>query len=461
MPYDSQLMAYKSIYRLANDNKIKETLSNWKIKEISDDDKSKVKFQTDIEPSNWLPNYIIAIDGSKQEEPVKNGFPMSEIAYITVASAILDMQKLNSKHQRPLEPKKFREMEKSQSIDMVFSGANIIKDGCNTAEETLREVIYTNLKDKKIMGEDSESLLDTYEALLKYRIDELSNATRKPKCPYENCQKEIKEMDMGYSEYVCSCSLRNRMYSTDAMRLYEEMNPVSTNAGMFSLIMQALERLFLMNIIRNIERKKWITSFSRLGFIIDGSLAVFSRASWLHSAINKELIRINKIVKEQTGKDILMIGIEKSGAFVEHFENLDKSHKHFINGKEINGLAPQSVKLLSDEYIKKNIIFSNSEKFYGEGTYFGRKIFYKSKTGSLIVATIPFLNEKHKNLNDISIENFPRLYDILNTIDKITSSMYPNSLTPIISAHNEATIPLNIGQKVLEKITKETMQNGK
>jgi hypothetical protein len=461
MPYDSQLMAYKSIYRLANDNKIKETLSNWKIKEISDDDKSKVKFQTDIEPSNWLPNYIIAIDGSKQEEPVKNGFPMSEIAYITVASAILDMQKLNSKHQRPLEPKKFREMEKSQSIDMVFSGANIIKDGCNTAEETLREVIYTNLKDKKIMGEDSESLLDTYEALLKYRIDELSNATRKPKCPYENCQKEIKEMDMGYGEYICSCSLRNRMYSTDAMRLYEEMNPVSTNAGMFSLIMQVLERLFLMNIIRNIERKKWITSFSRLGFIIDGSLAVFSRASWLHSAINKELIRINKIVKEQTGKDILMIGIEKSGAFVEHFENLDKSHKHFINGKEINGLAPQSVKLLSDEYIKKNIIFSNSEKFYGEGTYFGRKIFYKSKTGSLIVATIPFLNEKHKNLNDISIENFPRLNDILNTIDKITSSMYPNSLTPIISAHNEATIPLNIGQKVLEKITKETMQNGK
>ena len=246
------------------------------------------------------------------------------------------------------------------------------------------------------------------------------------------------------------------------MRLHEEMNPVSTNESMFSLIMQAIERLYLVNILRSIEMKGWISSLGRFGFIIDGSLSVFSRASWLSNAISKELLRINKIVREKTSKDLLMIGIEKTGSFVEHFDSLDKSHTHFRENKsgeikEYQGLANHTVKLLSNEYIKNNIVYSNSTKPYGEGTYFGRKFFYKSKNGSLIVATVPFLEEEHKNLNDIDIKNFPRIHDILNTIDKITSSMYPNSLMPIISAHNEATIPLNIGQKVLEKIAKEAM----
>lgn len=463
MPYENQLMAYRSIHKLVNNKRVKDTLSEWEIKEVTEEDKKKISFEN-IKPSDWTPTYIIAIDGSKQEEIVRNGFPMSEVAYITIASAMLDMEKLNShKQQRPLEPKKFREIETSQSIEMVFPGANVIKKTCKSPEETLREIIYTTLKDSRIM-DGGETLLETYEELLKYR---LSENTKKPKCPYPDCQKkllnnDIQELDTNFGEYSCSCDLKLRLFSTDMMRLHEEMNPVSTNESMFSLIMQAIERLYLINILRSIEAKGWISSLGRFGFIIDGSLSVFSRASWLSNAISKELLRINKIVREKTSKDLLMIGIEKTGSFVEHFDSLDKSHTHFRENKsgeikEYQGLANHTVKLLSNEYIKNNIVYSNSTKPYGEGTYFGRKFFYKSKNGSLIVATVPFLEEEHKNLNDIDIKNFPRIHDILNTIDKITSSMYPNSLMPIISAHNEATIPLNIGQKVLEKIAKEAM----
>ena len=49
---------------------------------------------------------------------------------------------------------------------------------------------------------------------------------------------------------------------------------------------------------------------------------------------------------------------------------------------------------------------------------------------------------------------YPRLADALSLIDQLVSSRYPNSLSPLISAHAEAAIPMNIGARVLEEIAK-------
>lgn len=65
-----------------------------------------------------------------------------------------------------------------------------------------------------------------------------------------------------------------------------------------------------------------------------------------------------------------MIGVEKTGNFVEHFENLDRKE----NGS-FGAFPSQSVGLITDSYIKQNIIFSDSIRPYGAATYFGRKFF--------------------------------------------------------------------------------------
>ena len=109
-----------------------------------------------------------------------------------------------------------------------------------------------------------------------------------------------------------------------------------------------------------------------MGIVIDGPLAVFGHPAWLHLAIRRELNRINEAAKQFTDRqDLLMIGVEKSGNFVTHFERIDQD-KHGVSGV----FHSQVAHLLTDEYIKKHIIFSDSTKPYGLDTYFGRKFFY-------------------------------------------------------------------------------------
>jgi hypothetical protein len=149
---------------------------------------------------------------------------------------------------------------------------------------------------------------------------------------------------------------------------------------------------------------------------------------------------------------LLLIGVEKTGAFVQHFEHLDKKESG-----EFGAFPKQSVGLLSDSYIKQNIIFSESENLYGSATYFGRKILYKTKSGSRIVATIPFLSEDHKDTRTAEPSQYPRLADAIGLLDQIVSSRFPNAVVPLVSANAEAAIPLRLGKKVLEKLAKELM----
>jgi hypothetical protein len=40
-------------------------------------------------------------------------------------------------------------------------------------------------------------------------------------------------------------------------------------------------------------------------------------------------------------------------------------------------------------------------------------------------------------------------------LDELISSRYPNSLQPIVAAHAEASIPFNLGKKVLERLARD------
>jgi hypothetical protein len=96
---------------------------------------------------------------------------------------------------------------------------------------------------------------------------------------------------------------------------------------------------------------------------------MFGHPAWLSPIIKSELKRINKVVRAQTGRDLLIIGIEKTGAFVTHFEELDRTETGaplFPNG---------TYALLTDAYIKDRIIFSRSDKTLRSGYLFRAQVF--------------------------------------------------------------------------------------
>lgn len=451
MPYEGEFAKYKSIRRLVENPRVKDLLGRSKTRDTTQDNNNlpKVHF-SNVRPSDWRPELVLAIDGSHQEEKVENGFPGAEVGYVTVASVLMDIAKIREldKH-RPVNPKTFRQTEKVDSIDSAFPGCNVVVDDEPSPKASLRKALFETFSHTRIFS-DGETLLDTYEALLEYR-----QFDNQPDCPYDECFSPNKKFTPGSGSYRCSCLYKKHLYSTDALRIHESMVPDSSNGAMFAEIMQVLEILLLIHILRWLEQKKFLWLLKHTAIVLDGPLAIFGHPAGLLQPISAEIKRINELTKQKytDGVDILLVGIEKTGRFVTHFENIDQNKDGSF------GAFPNQVAgLLTDEYIKKNIIFSDSKKLYGSETYFGRKLFYKTASGARIVASLPFLDHHHRDLKTANPDQFPRLADALGILDQLVSSRFPNSLSPLISANAEAAIPMNLGSRVLEKYARELLK---
>lgn len=476
MPYQGELAEYGPLRRVVNDEKVNSLLSRSNIQQEATTpiNLPRINF-ADIKPSQFRPTHVIAIDGSDIPSPLKDGYPGAEVGYVTVASVILNLALLDELDKsRPVNPVAYRKTEDAESIDSVFPGCNIVIDNEKSAKDSFRKVLFEVLNEKRLF-EDGESLLDTYEALLKYKPDD------EQKCPYsdiyeDNCFASKPVYIRGIGQYRCNCIACYPLYSTDALRIHERFHPDGSNIAIYSEIMQVLERLWLVHILRGFEAKGYLQLLKKFAFIIDGPLAIFGQPAWLSQSIKTELKRLNEVAKLYTdGYDMLIVGIEKSGAFVTHFEQLVLTTPDDTISKEadipFNQLAtyhmnnslvpPQTACLLTDDYIKRNIIYSESTRPYGRQTYFGRKFFYRTKSGAQIVASLPFLTDYHEDLQQANPNQYPRLADAMALFDQLVSSRYPNSLAPVVAAHAEAAIPLNLGKKVLEQMAHDLMQKSK
>jgi hypothetical protein len=457
MPYSDknsfELASYKPLQRILDSDKVRNLESRLKVRKGSSGDEKEFEIteRQHLESSAWQPDMVLAIDGSKHDVSVENGFPSAEYGYVTVASVLILLDKIRELEKNDfINPVEFRKTEKAATTESAYPGCNVIVDDEESAKSSMRKVLFEELQIEAPFYEPTESnketLLETYEYLLKVKRSKSSDA-RPPKCPVEDCEKDF-SYDFGV--YKCKCEKKKTLFSSDALRLHELHNDAGSCGEMYGQIMFTLERLWLVHILRGFEKQGLLKSLKNLAFIIDGSLAVFSTPSWLAKPIEEELIRINLLQKEINNQDLIILGIEKSGQFVNHFEALD-TDREGISDK----LPSQSAILLTDSYIKKNIKLSDSPKPYGQDTYFGRKFFYKTNNGYRVTANIAVFNEYQKDLETAYPNQFPRLADVMSLLDQIVSSRFQNSVSPLLSAHAEASIPLNLGKRIFQEIARE------
>ena len=455
MGFENEFASYEPLRRILDSPKVKALQEKLRIRkreqqvELKEFEDNIFK-KTDLPESNFSPDYVIAIDGSRQAARASSGYPGAEFGYITI-SAVLIIEKdvRNHAKQEFIDPKKFRETEKASTIETVIPGCNVVIAGEKSAKASMRRALFEELQCSKAF-EEGETLLQTYEELLRIKFDrdKKESSTRKPRSPIDDFQ----EKDMTYDFGIHTCPHSGELlYSTDAMRLHELMSPGGSSEEMYGQIMTMFEKLWLVHILRAFEKKGWLPILQRCAFIMDGPLACFSTWSWLNKSIMSELSRINELQKKISGKDLLLIGIEKSGTFYNHFDEIDTT----VDG--ISDKFPrQSALLLTDGYIKRNIVFSEgSAHQYGEDTYFGRKLFYKTKIGYKVVPVIGTFDKYQRDLTTANPDQFPRLADLMNLLDELVSSRYPNSVSPLVSAHAEAAIPLNLGKRIFEDIARE------
>jgi hypothetical protein len=449
MGFEGEFASYEPLRRILDSAKIEALQNRMRVQttnEFSEEVKRSLVYKKDLILNPIQPDLILAIDGSHLEGHPEKGFPGAEYGYVTIASVLIDLKIVRQLEKVDfIDPKKFRETEKASTQESVFPGYNITLDTEKDAKTSLRRAIFEDLKGNRPFTE-GETLLDTYEHLLRIKLNRYPDV-RKPHSPIDGNDED---MTYGYGEYICPQS-GETLFSTDALRLHELMNPNGDSSGeLFGQIMLTLEKLWLVHILRAFERKGWLSTLRRVAFVMDGPLAIYSTSAWLVKPIEMELRRINELQKIKNGEDLLIIGIEKSGTFFNHFLDIDTSKEGSTDVFPV-----QSALLLTDDYIKKNVIFSESQKIYGEATYFGRKFFYKTASGQKLVPVVAWLNDYQKNIKTAGPDQFPRLGDVMNLLDQLVSNRYPNSLSPLISAHAEAAIPLKLGRRIFEDIARE------
>ncbi|WP_295664758.1 DNA double-strand break repair nuclease NurA [uncultured Mucilaginibacter sp.] len=448
MSFEGEFASYEPLRRVLESAKVKALQNRMRVRSTDTNTENIENLliqKKDLLLNDEQPDLVLAIDGSNMAAKAVNGFPGAEFGYVTIASVLIDLKLVKELSQNDfISPKKFRETEKASTIETVFPGCNIILDNEHSAKASLRRALFEELTSNTVFT-DGETLLDTYEHLFKIRRD-LSQGGNLPRSPIDDVDEE---MTYDYGEYNCPYS-GEALFSTDALRLHELMINGGGNGELFGQIMFTLEKLWLIHILRAFEIKGWLSTLRRTAFVIDGPLAVFSTSSWLTKAIEVELKRINDLQKPINGEDLLIIGIEKSGTFFNHFLEIDTTEDGITDK-----FPRQSALLLDDGYIKRNIIFSESAKPYGKDTYFGRKFFYKAASGQKIAPVLACFNDYQRNLDTAKPDQFTRLADVMNLLDQLASSRHPNSVSPLISAHAEAAIPLNLGKRIFEDIARE------
>lgn len=446
MPYEGEYAHYQPLKRIVESERVQQLLRRSRVIDPSTLAQQATP-KTPPAASATLPSLVLAIDGSYAEVDVRNGYPGAKVGYCSVASVVLNLAEVERLDvDRPVNPIDFRRTEDPSSDASALPGCNVITRDHVSAKDSFREAVFELLHDAIVDEEDNTRLLATYQALLAHK------PAGPIACPYTHlgCDRDV---SIGANLGTCPCALRKPLFPTDALRIHERFNDDSgTNGEAFGLVMTTWERLLLIHLLRCFEQRSWLDRLNNIAFFLDGPLAIFGPPAWLSAAIKKELQHLNTAFRSKTGSDLIIVGIEKSGNFVAHFEEIDKREdgsQHF---------QPESYFLPTDSYIKERIILSDSTKRYGEDTYFGRKFFYKTKSGARIVANVPFLTSKQDSLATDDPSGYPQFGTVCALLDKLVTSRFPNALGPIVSAHAQASIPLHLGQKVLKQLAQALMR---
>jgi hypothetical protein len=447
MPYEGEFAGYRSIRRLVGADAVQQLLKRAKIAAPNSDQSNPTPIPAPA-PATEPPAFVVGIDGSYNEVPVKNGYPGAHVGYCTVASVLINLRLIDElDDERPVDPQLFRKTEEAATVDAALPGSNVITRNHTLARDAFREALFDVLHDKIVDEEDRTRLLDTYEALLTYKPQ-----GRGQLCPYDHLGCE-RHLPIPAGNTNCPCDKAYAIYSTDALRIHERFSHDGTNGEAFGLVSEVWGKVLLVHLLRCFERQELLERLGRLAFVLDGPLGVFGPPAWLSAAISAELKRINGLYRKKTGTDLLILGIEKTGTFVTHFDEIDQTEKPGVPRFE-----PKTYLMLTDRYIKNRISLSDSQKRYGVDTYFGRKFFYKSASGGRIVASIPFLTNDEDTLDTDDVSLYPQFGTACALLDKLASNRYPNAVTPLVSAHAEAAIPLELGQKVLQQLAKALMR---
>ncbi len=435
-----ELASKSSHSHIINDKDVKAFISSCEYPKEIDEitlDPSLI-FTVDYPTANPI-EHILAIDGSYTTVPVKKTFPSSLITFFQFGELVLNTKDLDEISEMSFISResmsKLKELERSK---LVLPTKNVSYKTSMTLTDSVRKSVYEFFKNKN----DGTNLLETLHWLL-FEIYDIPLEFCDPlaRCPNCNQPDVTFYKDDFNSEFISkSCKECNEeIYITDIFRLHEAVDNELGAGGILGYLTNLIEQMNIIHTIKNIKSLKSELLHQFL-FIKDGPLAFFGQTANMHKPFRR---LCNYLLKNN---NLYMAGLEKSGAFVEHADEIKTL------------LKPGEVLLLNNKHIYTYILPNDPDtpNPYAGTSYYSSKIIFKSKDERMYVITIPVEN-KDIVLNPQK-SDFQNLDVILWNIEKLRCDMYDNAIVPVALANKLISLSNHPSSILLEKFAKTYVQ---
>ncbi len=424
---------------IVNDKEVQEFLSNCEYPKSKEEIELNPALVIDVDYSktNGI-KHIIAVDAGYTTVPVKRTFPSSLMTFFQFGTILLNAEDLEAMSNEAFISResmsKLKELERDK---LVLPTKNVAYKKSITLTESIRNSIYEFFKKKN----DGTNLLETLYWFLYEEYDKSINNYQLANCPNDCGESKIDLIKTNFNiDFKQKCRNCNKdIQITDVFRLHELIDDETGALGILSYLTNVIEHFNIIHQIKNVKKTQpeLLNSFF---FIKDGPLAFFGQTANMYKPMRK---LCNYLIENH---NLFIAGLEKSGAFVEHAEEI----------KEM--LQPGQALLLNNEHIYKFILPGdpNNPEPYAKTSYYSCKIIFKSRDERMHVVTIP-VEKAEIVLNPQQID-FVNLDTILWNIENLRCDMYDNSIIPVALANKLISLSNHPSTSILEKFVKSSVK---
>ena len=393
-------------------------------------------------PSKNKIKYIIAVVGGFSTIPVRKAFPSSLLTFFQFGSLLIKTDDLDQlEEEQFISPEDISKLKNIERAKLVLPTRNIAQKKEESFAYNVREAIYTFFAKT---DQDDDSLLQTLYWFIFAEYDKKNNEyhpiTKCPVCGHKDSEEGLllhkDQMSSDYTWHCVNCT--RTIFLTDVFRLYEVIDEEMGALGILGYLTNTIESFILVHALRGVMNVShgFCNEFC---FIKDGPLSFAGQTATMQAPMRR---MINALKKEH---NINIVGIEKSGAFVDH-------------AKEVQDLLdPGQLLLLSNEYIYTNILPGNpNSDQYATSSYYSGKMIFKTKESKIYVITIPIQDANLLNRPELS--DYQNLNEILMNVDKLKCDIYENALLPVAIANKLVSLSNHPSSKILERFAKGSMK---
>jgi hypothetical protein len=388
-------------------------------------------------PTNNPIKFVIAIDGGYTDVSVKKTYPSATLAFFQFGALFFKISDLEGLETQPfIDPSDIERLNNIERFKFSFPTKNINFDSEIDLINSCRRSLYDFFMQNPA---PSENFLETLRWLVFSEFDAPQPEYNLASCP--TCGKRDVSIQKSalLKDLTLSCpECHSVIFLTDIFRLHEAIDNELGAEGVLGYLTTLLEQIVLVHFIRSILQTK-PALLGQTIFIKDGPLAFFGQTANMHKLFRHLMTYL------QNKQQIFLVGIEKSGAFVEY-------------ATSIASKIPQNTMLLLDnDYIYKYIIpgKADPDNPYASTSYYGAKLIFRAEDDRIYVLTIP-VNDSRVVL-DPKKTDFPGLDVILQNVQKLKCDMYESSLVPIALANKLVSLANHPSAVILEKFAQETI----